>query len=91
MPVVKSDLIGDAPTEPHLVLITGQDEGMAIPVGAAMCIVENVNNVNGGVVPLVLLKVSKTRLTFRCACMQKGCTRAVKFEAKWSGHHIQKY
>lgn len=91
MPIVKSDLIGDAPKEPHLVLMTGQDEGMAIPPGAVLCIVESALKVNGGVVPLILKKVSKTRLTFRCACMQKGCTREVKFEAKWLGAHPTKY
>lgn len=91
MPLVRHAWEGEAPKEAHLALITGADEGIAIPVGAVMCIVENAAKLDGGVVPLILERVSKTRLTFRCACGQKGCTRRVRFQAKWEGSHPAKY
>lgn len=91
MPIVKHAWEGEAPKEPHLALITGVNEGMAIPVGAVICIVENPSKLAGGVIPLILERVSKTRLSFRCACGNKQCTRDVRFEAKWRGHHPARY
>jgi hypothetical protein len=93
----------EAPAQPHLSWLVQPDEdsppeAMAIPVGSYIAIVISPKlGINGeapekgGVIPLILAAVSKTRLTFKCACGQKACTRTAKFDAKWSGIHPVKY
>jgi hypothetical protein len=89
---------GEAPDAPHLVLMMAPGEGLAVPPGANLAIVMNAKTgvdkdspEHGGVVPLVLLSVSKTKLRFACACGQKSCTREVSFKATWKGIHPKQF
>ena len=87
MTIIKHDWIGEPPSEPHLGILTDESGDVtAIPPGAILYLIENPAKYDG-VIPLVLLKVSRKRLTMRCGCGKKGCSRQVKFEAKWTGTH----
>lgn len=87
MTIVKHAWIGEPPKDPHLGILTDESgEATAIPPGALMYIIENPAKPDG-VIPLILMKVSRKRLTFKCGCNKPDCTRMVKFEGKWTGFH----
>ncbi len=88
MPVVKNELEGEAPTEPHLAYLYNGETGewAALAPGTYMAIIEDPKRPDG-TIPVILAKVSRKRITFICACGKQGCTRQAKFNAVWTGHH----
>ena len=78
-------IVNADPEKPHLAIQTGVGEVFGAPPGTTMYLVENATDPKS-VVPLILVKVSKKGLVFRCGCMRKGCTRVLKC-MKWEGHH----
>jgi hypothetical protein len=91
-PHVDHALVGDAPKDakgelvPHLALRMDQGAFLAVPPGAMLAIVENPERYDG-VIPVILLKVSRKELVFRCGCGNGSCTRVGKFKAIWKGVH----
>ncbi len=60
-----------------------------IPPGADLWLTEEFGN-DAVTFPLLLSKVSRKRIEFRCACRTPGCTRRVVYEAKVFGAHAKK-
>lgn len=90
MPIVKSNIEGDAPSEPHLALYTDESGlATAIPPGATLFLVEDPSRADK-VFPMILLSVSKKALLFACACGDASCTRKYKFVNNVSGMHAPK-
>lgn len=87
MPIVKSELIGEAPKGAHLAVVTGADgSAMAIPVGALMYVVLDPTRPDR-VWPMELVKVTEKGLRFRCPCRKPNCTRVLRYSLTAEGHH----
>lgn len=89
MPIIRQELSGEAPTEPHLgVIRNARGEMLAMPPGSQMFIVTDPTRADG-VMPLLLIKVNPKYLTFHCNCGQAECTRVLQYRVKAMGHHPQ--
>lgn len=72
---------------PHLGLMDGETGAWTgIPVGSMMAIIID-PRVQTKILPLVLVDVKFKRLTFKCACGQRGCSRLYHFHATMTGNH----
>lgn len=72
---------------PHLGLLDGETgTWTGIPVGSGMAIIIDPTNPTK-VLPLVLVEVKLNKLTFKCACGQRACTRLYRFNATMTGNH----
>lgn len=93
MPIERSHLEGEAPSEPHLLILVGAEGevGMwtALPRGASITLVEDPSKADK-IFPMVLYKVSRKALDFVCACGQTSCNRRIRFVANVSGWHSKK-
>ncbi len=89
MPIIRSQIEGVAPTEPHLAVVRNQSgQVLALPVGSQMFIITDPTHLEG-VIPVILVKVQTKYITFRCNCGQAECTRVLQYRVKAMGHHPQ--
>ena len=76
---------GDVPNEPHLAVQMGSGKGFPLPVGTQMLIVIDPKSPLG-MQPVLLVKVAKDQLTFRCTCNPK-CKQVIKMPFIRTGGH----
>lgn len=76
-----------APKKAHLAIMHG-DTGMwdGIPVGTKIAIIEDPTR-SDGIIPLILVGVSKKHLDFLAYSSDGSSKRHVRFTANWSGEH----
>lgn len=90
MPRIQYDTSGPEkpPDKPHFVLRVGEmgEEGIAIPPGASLNIIEDATDSKKWF-PLVLLQVNHKRIVFKCDCGRKGCNAVYTFTASRQGNH----
>jgi hypothetical protein len=87
MPFAPKAMEGEAPAQAHLAIMT-DESGLwtAIPPGARMLIVEDPTRLDR-IQPLILAKVTRTKLIFRCGCGEDTCTRIYVYAAAKAGWH----
>lgn len=88
MPVIREELSGKAPDQPHLGVLRRGDVMLAMPPGSNMFIVTDPTRPDG-VLPLLLVKVTEKAITFRCNCGESSCTRVLQYRLKATGWHPQ--
>lgn len=82
-----------APTkEPHLALLTGRNQLLAIPPGACLTVMLDPDTTTPhGKIPLVLIKVDKSKWTFICGCPRcmgnPRKARVFTLSGRWTGNH----
>jgi hypothetical protein len=94
---------GEAPKKPHLGVLTGPNEWLALPPGSNFCLFDNPDPTTpDGKIQLVFVRMeSKGRkLVFMCGCSKcrsatpedhkSGRVRYLTFTGKWSGVHAHK-
>jgi hypothetical protein len=86
-PIIQNNLSRPEGTDkPHLVLMTGPEDAIAIPLGAKMFIVVDPDRADR-IIPVFLANITRDALTFRCNCGQPKCTRVLSYKVRASGHH----
>lgn len=80
---------GQVPNKPHLGIPMGGGEVMAVPIGAGFLIIEDPTN-RSKILPMILTKVSRQKLSFKCACGRAECTRVFEYNLDVTklGHHF---
>ena len=90
MPIEKGDAVAP-PRKPHLGLMAKDGSILAIPPGTMMVIVEDPSRVDG-VMPLLLVEVSRNKLLFVPYTTTPGPnTRYVEFKANWKGKFVSQF
>ncbi len=78
---------GEAPESPFVAFLTGlPNEWTAIPVGATIRLVFDPKKEEMSE-PLVLVRLTKQGLDFRCPCGQRTCTKEVRLKLVRKGRH----
>ena len=91
MPFEPKSLEGDVPAGAHLAILT-DESGLftAIPVGATVLLVEDPSRMDR-VFPMILAKLSRTKMEFICGCGEQGCTRRYAYKLLGGGgHHVNR-
>lgn len=88
MPIEKSALGGvEPPKVPHLALWDTENGGvLGIPVGSAMALIFD-PAAQDGILPLILAKVTKRAIYWKCACGNATCTKTYVHTLSAKGHH----
>lgn len=76
----------NGPKDPCLVLLTGKGAGTILPIGANFIIIADPEKADRQI-PVVLVKVTRDVLAFRCNCGEPSCTRVMEYRLKVKGHH----
>lgn len=78
---------GEFPKGGFLMALYGVGKAMPLPRGATLFIVEDAED-DSTWVPVVIDKISRKKLTFRCACGKPSCTRVMTYNLTVQGRHL---
>jgi len=80
MPIERAEdrNMGKEPDVNHLALLCGDGEAIIIPPGATIFF--NTGKASTDHVPMILAKVEKKLLRFKCGCKRPTCTRFYTFK-----------